>query len=388
MKKSLVSLVTMVKNEAASIEKIIESAAYAVDRVDLLDTGSTDGTMDIAEMTCSRLGIALSIVKEPFVDFATTRNRALQLAERNAVFGFQMSGDETLHGASVVREFCESRLGAAGQGSNLYPCAVKIGAGIIYHTRLVRLGSPWRWKYVVHEAMECDKSIDVVKEMIPYPDVFVEFKESDPERKHRRFYRDLELLSEEYKKDPNDSRIAFYLAQTLFALGLYADSMRLYLARTKMGGWEEERYQAFYRAAFCALHLEEPWERVQDMLISASAARPNRAEALSSLAEMCYGRQDYGRAFLFASQAARLPFPVGEFLGLEPEVYRWRALNLVQLSAFFVNELEAGEAAVREIIRRRPDEPRFLENLALYERLKRQRSRTELPEREHSQSRL
>ena len=76
----------IVKNEAASIAKTIESVRGVVDRycitVALIKSafGSTPG----------------HVYTEPFVDFATTRNRVLQLAEKECQYTLMLSGDEYL----------------------------------------------------------------------------------------------------------------------------------------------------------------------------------------------------------------------------------------------------------------------------------------------------
>ena len=45
--KSLLSLVMIVKNEADTIQKVLESTKDTIDRYTILDTGSTDNTVDI-----------------------------------------------------------------------------------------------------------------------------------------------------------------------------------------------------------------------------------------------------------------------------------------------------------------------------------------------------
>lgn len=84
----------IVKNEAASITKTIESVHGVVDRYCILDTGSEDNTVALIK---SAFGSTPGhVFTEPFVDFATTRNRVLQLAGKECQYTLMLSGDEYL----------------------------------------------------------------------------------------------------------------------------------------------------------------------------------------------------------------------------------------------------------------------------------------------------
>lgn len=71
------SAVLIVKNEAAHIERCLRSVAPIVDEVVLVDTGSTDGTIEIAQS----LGLNLKLGEFEWCDdFSAARNAALELA--------------------------------------------------------------------------------------------------------------------------------------------------------------------------------------------------------------------------------------------------------------------------------------------------------------------
>lgn len=69
-----------------------------VDRYCILDTGSTDGTLAIVRhwLQTHLYPDQYELHEEPFVDFATTRNRLLQLAGQHTEFLLTMNGDDTL----------------------------------------------------------------------------------------------------------------------------------------------------------------------------------------------------------------------------------------------------------------------------------------------------
>ncbi len=70
----MITLCMVVRNEAARLEGCLERLRPYVSQIIIVDTGSTDATLEIAY----RLGAEVFI--EPFVDFAQARNTALRLA--------------------------------------------------------------------------------------------------------------------------------------------------------------------------------------------------------------------------------------------------------------------------------------------------------------------
>lgn len=58
---------------------------------------------------------------------------------------------------------------------------------------------------------------------------------------------DLPLLTKEHAKRPNDTRVMFYLAQTLDLIGELAPALAMYQKRIDAGGWRAEVFEAHMR---------------------------------------------------------------------------------------------------------------------------------------------
>lgn len=84
-----IALVMITKNEAACLERCLSSVAGLVDEMIVVDTGSTDGTIDIA----SQLGARVYHFQWTN-DFAAARNAALRLS--NADWNLVLDADEWL----------------------------------------------------------------------------------------------------------------------------------------------------------------------------------------------------------------------------------------------------------------------------------------------------
>lgn len=97
--KSGIALAMIVRNDASRIERCLKSVADVVDAMVIVDTGSTDGTQDIAR----NLG-AKVVEKEWPNDFAKALNWAYELVEHE--WTFRLDSDEWLLPTSkpVLRE--------------------------------------------------------------------------------------------------------------------------------------------------------------------------------------------------------------------------------------------------------------------------------------------
>lgn len=95
------SLAMIVKNEAANLPHCLESVRGLVDEMVVVDTGSTDGTVAIAESFGARLGQFTWID-----DFAAARNESLRLCTGDWVL--VLDGDEAVDTLDhpTIREAC------------------------------------------------------------------------------------------------------------------------------------------------------------------------------------------------------------------------------------------------------------------------------------------
>jgi len=359
----LLALVLMVKDEARSAAAIVASVRDQIDAYVVLDTGSTDGTQAILKEALA--GLPGVFVEEPFVDFATSRNRSLALLEGVATFGLLLSGDETLSDpARAVRAACATLRPFRAETPNASALNLRVAYGNLAFdsTRVVRAGAGWRYAGVVHEALVCDGA--------PPPSGRVEgaivvHAGADPERKRLRLYKDLELLREQTRRDPADARATFYLAQTLEDLGMNAEAHAIYRRRVELAGWRDEAYEAAFRVARTAHRLARPWPEVQQLYLEAHALDARRAEPLFALAQHWHALNEHALAWLFAARGAALPYPETA-LFVDRAVYAWKLADLAAVHGFYVGEYEAGERFAHQVVEACPGEPRLLANLAHY----------------------
>jgi len=90
------ALSCIVKNEAHSISRMIMSALPLIDFCVIVDTGSTDNTIEIADMLLRNSGIAYKIFSETFEDFASARNTSIEHVPEDIEWILALDADEHL----------------------------------------------------------------------------------------------------------------------------------------------------------------------------------------------------------------------------------------------------------------------------------------------------
>ena len=93
-----INLSMIVKNEERSVRRCLLAAADFVDAFVVVDTGSTDKTVEIIEQTGKELGKPTHIGHFQWIDdFAAARNYALELSEQyGAEYHLMLDADEYL----------------------------------------------------------------------------------------------------------------------------------------------------------------------------------------------------------------------------------------------------------------------------------------------------
>lgn len=354
----------IVKNEAASIRQIVESVKDQIDYYVIVDTGSTDDTISIASNALA--GIKGQIEHRPFVDFATTRNVSLDIAQATgATFGLLLSGDETLVDPKhALSAFCEQIEHESGMYHGTYNMPIDVGLVRFDSNRLVRLTAGWRYVGVVHEVLMKEGQPPA---NIRVPGCRIVHADTDPTRARLRLYKDLEMLREQTRKTPGDTRAWYYTAQTLEGLGLHAEAHEKYKYRVGMGGWVEERYAAAFGMARTAMVMQAHWNDLQQMYLDAYAIDPRRAEPLYQIAFHWSQMRNHALAWLYASAGAKMVYPATCSLPVNREVYDWMLAEIAGQAGYYVGEYEEGERCARKAMEACPGNPKLKEVVEVYE---------------------
>ncbi len=99
---STISLCMICKNEAQMLAGCLESARDSVDEIVIIDTGSTDATIEIARECGAK------VISAPWVDFSTARNQSLDAASMDWAFVLDADEELAVEGPQVLRELADS----------------------------------------------------------------------------------------------------------------------------------------------------------------------------------------------------------------------------------------------------------------------------------------
>ena len=127
--------------------------------------------------------------------------------------------------------------------------------------------------------------------------------------------------------------------------------MEAYQKRVDMGGWPEEVYYSKYRVAVCKATLAQPVGEIINAFLDAYNYRPIRAEPLVHIAQILRQLENKpAAAFVFARQAAEIPFPPQEILFVPDLIYRFAALDEVGATAHAAGKPEIGYLACKKLL--------------------------------------
>jgi len=351
--KDRVALVMMIKNEEKRIEVSYDSVRSITNTFVILDTGSTDRTIEITRAYCKKHGITLHLKEEPFVNFEVSRNVLLDWADEalsHHYFLLQLDSNDELRNHSELVKFVESHSGTQTGFHLRQQWWTGNSLDTYFNIRMVISHYGWRYKGVVHEYI-CRRTpggdgndIMKINDIILFQD-----RTKDDDKSMRRFKRDKDLLYNEHLKHPEEPRTLFYLAQTCSCLQQYQEAYEYNLLRTKQLGFIEEVYHSFYRLGQVAQILNHPWEESLGWYLKAYA-HSRRVEPLVAIAEYymtnnAFGesKADYHLAYTFINEACNLAYPHNQILFIDKNSYIYKRWHLMGIIGFYVNKFKEGK---------------------------------------------
>lgn len=285
VQKPKVCLNMIVKDESQVIKRCLDSVMPIIDYWVIVDTGSTDGTQEIIKEHLK--GIPGELYERPWKNFGDSRTEALELAKAKGEYLLFMDADDTLQ---------------LEEGSQLPPLTkdlYNMWRGIVGFSyikpQLVKADLPLKWVGVTHEYLQCDlpEYTSETLQNIRYVSGDGGASSQDP----KKFLKNIKLLRGGLKKEPNNSRYVFYLAESYRDAGQKGKALEWFQKRVNMGGWEEEVYWSMLQIGIMLRDIGLPSSLAIDSFLRAYHYRPHRVEAVYYLAELYNQQGDYSKAY-------------------------------------------------------------------------------------------
>lgn len=291
-----ISLCMIVKNEEDVLDRCLTSVEAAVDEIIIVDTGSTDNTIDIAQRHHAKLYSFKWID-----DFAAARNYSFEAASMDYILWLDaddiITPSELRKLLQLKQDFNDmvdiivmmyhTAFDAAGRPTFSFP-----------RERLIRRGANLRWEGAVHET-------------IPYvanryiSDIAIEHHKlhsSDPKRNLR--------ILEKLKAEGNlNVRQQYYYARELADHQRYEEALIQYENfLNDPTGWIENKIDACQGLALCHRQLGHKQEILQSLFHSFLYAAP-RGEVCCAIGSYFYEQQEWTQAVFWFQLATQLPIP-------------------------------------------------------------------------------
>ena len=202
----------IVKDEGSILDRALFSVAPHIESWTIVDTGSSDNTLDVAHNSLRQL--PGKSFQRPWVNFAHNRNEAMELAHTYFDFDYLLTID--------ADEFLEMPK-FLGSEHDVLSTLVHHQGKVGLRPLLIRRGYPGRWQGRIHEDLSFEGSWGLLdgSKVCSYNDG-ARAKRPD---KHNQ---DLMLLFEEIAEHPNDPRWYYYLGATYMAAGDYEQAKKAF----------------------------------------------------------------------------------------------------------------------------------------------------------------
>jgi glycosyltransferase involved in cell wall biosynthesis len=328
----------IVKNESAVIERCLRSAKPFVDSWAISDTGSTAGTQDIIRNFMRDLPGEL--IERPWVDFATNRNEALELAKKHGDYALVIDADDVFEADA---NFAWPDLAAPG-----YLLEILFAELRYRRVALAKLDTDWKWEGVLHEVLTSSQ-LGVVQ---PLDGIRIRVNTDgarSQQTQEEKFSKDAEVLKRALEKEPNHARYAFYLAQSLRDARRIEESIAAYERRVAMGGWPEEVYFSKLQIGRLKELIGVPYADVVAAYLDAFDSRPARAEASCEAARYFRLNNRWHLARQYGEIAAKLP-PSTDLLFVDRTVHDWRARDEWSIAAYWCGDYAESARLCRELL--------------------------------------
>ena len=358
-------LTQIVKNEAHVVERMLNSIKSIVDGICIVDTGSTDNTIEVINNWGKNNGIETYVLERDFDNFENSRNHSfikareifLSKNDGHTYYNFWLDADEQL---VVDPSFNKQKI-----DKDLYMFDTYINSMKYTRNELCRLDKPFRFYGPVHEFI-ISENPNITSGLMEGLTVQVKmdggsWKGNIPDK-----YKKHAAILEDYidNKDRN-SRWVFYTAQSYHDSASIPDNreeneerlrraLKYYKERImRTDGYEEERFYSQFRVGTIKKALEMPWTEVHQELLKAYSMDPLRAESIKVIVDYYLSVGEWSLAYLYTKFAVenfhnKNPYPT-RLLFVDESLYAWRFLEVHAAACFYMNKKEEAKVYYKQL---------------------------------------
>jgi len=383
-KEPIIGCLIMVKNEEKRIHVTLEGVKDTVKCLIVFDTGSTDKTMEIITEYCEKNKINLYMIQGDFVNFSVSRNISLDYADtKNIHFILLLDTNDELRGGDKLKIFAKNELNTKNTAYLMCQHWWSGKYDKYFNARFIKANKHWRYNGSVHEWMS-DKSEEHGKKkgepIFRMPDdiILYQGRTMDGNKSGKRFSKDKELLLIDYKKDRNEPRTLFYLAQTCACLAQSEDAFYYYKLRSELEGFLEEKFHSFLRSGEFSEKLKHEWHESLGYYMKA-IEHSSRVEPLIKITQHYIKVKKWLLAYTFIKLACSMKYPEHALLFVDKHSYDYTRWHLMGIVGFYCGAYVDGKNACIKAIEVGLNSSLDKSNLEFYNKKERDKADSERP---------
>ena len=366
-------LTQIMKNEAHVITRMLNSIRPIVDIICLVDTGSTDNTIEVVKNWGEQNKIETHVFERAFDNFENSRNYSIQVAREvtagrgDDFWGFWLDADEM---NEILPNFNKNNINKDLYMFNTYINVMKYTRNECY-----KLDKPFRFYGPVHEFIVCDDK-NITSGLMDGLNVRVQmdggsWKGNIPE-KYKSHAHVLEKYIDASRQDP---RWIFYTAQSYHDSACVPDSreeneerlrrsMKYYKERiSRADGYPEEIFYSQFRVGTIMRVLEMPFSQTLNELMKAYSMDPLRAEPIKAIIDHYLSVGEWNNAYLFSKFAkvnfhGKNPYPQ-RLLFVDEALYIWKILEVHAASSFYTGRRDEAKQTFQEMVEISRQQPQY-----------------------------
>jgi tetratricopeptide (TPR) repeat protein len=316
----------IVKNEEKNMRRLFLSLKDLITDYVIVDTGSTDRTIEVIKECEEEFKIKGNIFYKEFKDFGYNRTHSLNLAKKHSASDYVLLVDADM--VLVNDGFSTDQL--IGDVIHLQQ---KNNFIVYYNTRLFRRTVDIKCVGVTHEYYETPDTTTKQKlTSLWINDI------GDGGCKTDKFERDIRLLTQGIVDEPYNGRYHFYLAQSYKDTQQYEKAIEFYTKRIKIDGWYEEVWYSHYRIAECYKILNNI-DEMEKWVMKAYEYNPYRAEALYMATKYFRINSVSDKAYHYYKLGSKIPYPKNDVLFVEYNIYDYLFDYEYSIFGYYVKEI-------------------------------------------------
>jgi glycosyltransferase involved in cell wall biosynthesis len=368
-------LTQIMKNESHVAHRMLNSIKPIVDGIVVIDTGSTDDSINIVKKWGEDNGVETYVFERPFDNFENSRNESFKKAREiflskndgNIYYNFWLDFDEVIE---LDTTFNKQKI-----DKDLYMFNTAIGTMVYTRNELCRLDKSFKFYGPVHEFIICEDK-NITSGLMDGLKVKVQMDggswQANIPAKYKSHAHVLEKYIDDNRQDP---RWIFYTAQSYHDSACVPDnkeenderlrrSMKYYKERVnRPDGYPEEIFYAQYRIGTIMRAMEEPWNLALNELLKAYSFDPLRGEPIKAIIDYYLAVGEYHNAYLFSSFGkknfhGKNPYP-SRLLFVDETLYVWKFLECHAAACFYTNRRDEAKQTFQEMVKISREQPQY-----------------------------